>query len=469
MATHDLLIVGGGPGGEAAALYGASAGLDVGLVEMHKVGGTCLHVGCIPAKELLETAALVRHISHSEEFGINVGEVALDFSVAQERKQAIIDRLHKGLSGLLKNRNVTVYDGKGVFTGPSTVQVSGGESGEVEVTGTHTVIATGSSVRTIPGFDIDGTTVLTSDEVLALAELPDDVAVIGGGAIGCEFASMLSDLGSNVTVLEAMPSILAGADADIAKVVERSFKKRKIKVVTNATISGHTPNDSGTTITYADKSGNETRLEVDQIIVSVGRKPRTDGLGLSHTNVETDERGYVKVNEFCQTNDPNIYAIGDVIPTAQLAHIAFAEGVLIVKHLLGESPIPIDYANVPWAIYCHPEVAFAGLTESAATEAGYDIVVSKHRYAGNGRALIVGESEGMVKVIAEKRSDGTGGRIIGVHMAGPWVTEQLGQGYLAINWEATVDDVAQFIQPHPSFSELFGESVLALTGRSIHG
>ncbi len=466
MPTHDLLIIGGGPGGEAAALYGASAGLDVGLVEVNKVGGTCLHVGCIPAKELLETASVFRAVERAGEFGVNASAPTVDFAVTQQRKQAVIDRLHNGLSGLLKSRKVTMYDGMGSLHADHTVRVTGGASGDIEVTGTNVVLSTGSLPRTIPGFDIDGQIVLTSDEVLSLQSVPGSVAVVGGGAIGCEFASMLSDLGAEVTIFEFLPRILAGADEDLARIVERSFKKRGIGIKTGVAVKGHTPNPEGGTLLHY---GEDDSSAVDKVIISVGRRPRSEALGLDGTAVVVDERGFVVVDELCRTAETGVYAIGDLIDTAQLAHVAYAEGVTIVKDILGESPVPVDYANVPWAIYCHPEVAFAGMTEEAAAEAGIDVAISKHRFTANGRALIVGETEGMVKIVAEKQADGSAGRLLGVHLAGPWVTEQLGQGYLAVNWEATVADIAQFIQPHPSLSELFGESVMALTGRSIHG
>jgi dihydrolipoamide dehydrogenase len=327
------------------------------------------------------------------------------------------------------------------------------------------ILASGSVPRTIPGFDVDGRIVLTSDELLSVDELPESAVVNGGGAIGCEFASMMADLGTSVTILEALPKILPGCDDDITRLVLRSFKRRGIDVRTGVTVHGHDPGDRGTTVRF----GDDESLEVDRVVVSVGRRPLSDGLGLDGTAVQISERGHVVVDEYCRTSEPGVYAIGDVIATAALAHVAFAEGILAVKHLLGEGPLPIMYDRVPWCIYCHPEVAFAGLSEAAAAEEGYDVVVSKHRYVGNGRALIVGEPDGMVKIIAERGADGRAGRILGVHMVGPWVTEQLGQAYLSVNWEATVDEVAEFIQPHPTLSELFGESVLALTGRSLHG
>ena len=460
----DLVIIGGGPGGYAAALYGASAGLKIALIEKNKLGGTCLNVGCIPAKELLETASVFRTVAGAAEYGIQASAPTVDFSVTQVRKQRVIDQLVSGLTGLLKGRKVTLLDGIGTLSANHTVRVSGGASGEVELTGDAIVLAAGSVPRTIPGFDIDGTLVVTSDEILSLQQLPQTAVVIGGGAIGCEFASMMSDLGTKVTVLEALPKILPGCDPDATKVVERSFAKRGIDIKTGVAVTGHTPSDGRTTVHY----GEGESVTVDLVVVSVGRRPFADQLGLEGTAVKVSDRGHIEVDELGRTGEPGVWAVGDIVNTPALAHVGFAEGISVIQQVLGEDPLPIDYARVPWAIYCHPEVAFAGYTEEAAEAAGYDVVTSKHRYAGNGRAMIVGDTEGLVKVIAEKRSDGTGGRILGVHMVGPWVTEQLGQGYLAVNWEATVDEVAAFIQPHPTLSETFGETVLSLTGRSLH-
>jgi dihydrolipoamide dehydrogenase len=306
--------------------------------------------------------------------------------------------------------------------------------------------------------------VLTSDEVLMLDTLPASVAVIGGGAIGCEFASMFSDLGAQVTVLEALPSLLAGCDSDVVGVVARSFRKRGITVHTGVTVHGHSPNGSGTTVEFGDGES----VTVDAVVLSVGRRPLTDGLLADGTGVTVDGRGFVVVDEYQRTTAEGVWAVGDVVDTPQLAHVGFAEGILAVKGMLGEPAVPVEYGRVPWCIYCHPEVAFAGLTEAQAKEAGIDVVVKKDPFGGNSRARIVGEPEGLVKVVAERLPDGRAGRILGVHMVGPWVTEQLGQGYLAVNWEATPEEVGQFIQPHPTFSEAFGETVLALTGRGLH-
>lgn len=465
--AHDVIVVGGGPGGYAAALYGAAAGLDVGLVEKGRVGGTCLHVGCIPAKELLETASVFRTVARAGEFGVEAGPPALNWATTMARKQQVIDRLVGGLSSLLSRRKVTVYEGTGSLGPDRTVTVAGHSGERTTLEAGSVILATGSAPRTIDGFEVDGTVVMTSDELLSVGALPGSAAVIGGGAIGCEFASMMGDLGVEVTVLEALPRILAGCDADVASVVQRSFRKRGITVRAGVKVHGHQPrpDGSGAVVSYGDGQ----TVDVDAVVVSVGRRPRSDSLGLEATRVAVDGRGFVEVDGRCRTGEDGVWAVGDLIDTPQLAHTAFAEGMLAVKDILGEDPRPLDRMGTPWCIYCHPEVAFAGHTEESAEAAGYEVVTSSHRHIGNGRAMIVGDTEGMVKVIAELRPDGAGGRILGVHMAGPWVTEQLGQGYLAVNWEATVDDVAAFIQPHPTLSELFGESVLSLTGRSLHG
>jgi len=468
--NHDVVIIGGGPGGYAAALYGASAGLDIALVERSKVGGTCLHVGCIPAKELLETASVYRHVSAAAEFGVEAGEPRLDWSVTMARKQKVVDNLFNGLRSLLRSRKVTIVDGVGRLAGEGSVVVEGPDGATSELRAKHVILAAGSVPRTLPGFEVDGRVVVTSDELLSIEQLPRSAVVIGGGAIGCEFASMMSDLGTQVTILEALPKVLPGCDKDVADLVVRSFKKRGIAIHTGVQVTGHTPNDDGsaTVVHVGDGHGEGQDVEVELVVMSVGRRPFPDLLGLDGSGVEVDQRGYVKVDERCRTTASGVWAVGDLVATPQLAHVGFAEGITVIRDILGEDPVGVDYDRVPWAIYCHPEVAFAGYSEEQATEKGFDVVTSKHRYVGNGRAMIIGDTEGLVKVIAEKRPDGTGGRVLGVHMVGPWVTEQLGQGYLAVNWEANVDEVAQFIQPHPTMSELFGESMLALTGRSLH-
>ena len=463
--SFDLVVIGGGPGGYAAALYAASAGMQVALVEKDALGGTCLNRGCIPAKAFLETAAVKRHVDHSADFGIESGEASVNFAVTQQRKQKIVAGLVGGIAAMCKGRKVEVFNGVGSLGVDRTVSVSMNDGSSATITGTSVVLASGSVPRTIPGFDVGGP-IMTSDEVLELDYVPARVAVIGGGAIGCEFASTFADLGAEVTILEGLPKILPGLDADVTKIVERSFKKKQITTKTGVKVTGHAPSAAGGT---SVQFGEGKSVDVDVCIVSVGRRPFADQLGLQGTGVHVDERGFVVVDEYCQTGEPGVYAVGDLIDTPQLAHVGYAEAILVVKHALGEGPMPIMYDRVPWAIYCHPEVAWAGPGEDAAKAAGIDVVVGKHPFKFNSRAQIVGETEGMVKVIAKKNADGTPGQVLGVHMVGPWVTEQLSGGYLAVNWEATVDEVAEFIQPHPSMTELFGETMMSLTGRSING
>ena len=472
---YDVVVIGGGPGGYAAALYGASAGLRIAVVERDRVGGTCLHRGCVPAKEFLETAAVFRTVRGAGEFGVVAGDGSvggpahpgIDFAVSQRRKNAVVDQLFRGLSGLLKGRKVTTLSGTGTLLPGRRVRVVDGPDAGTEIAGHHVVLAAGSVPRTLPGFDVDGRFVLTSDEFLDLDHVPGSVAVVGGGAIGCEFASLLSDLGAKVTILEALDSILAGCDRDIAAAVVRSFRRRGIDIVTGVQLKGHAPREdgSGTVVQLAD--GQE--LAVSTVVVSVGRRPRTEGLLSEGTAVQLDERGFVVANHLQQTHEQHVWAVGDLAAgTPQLAHVAFAESIVVIKGILGERMVPVDYDRVPWAIYCHPEVAFSGLTEQQALDRGIAVVTKKDPFGGNSRARIIGDTEGLVKVVAEQLPDGTAGRILGVHMVGPWVTEQLGAGYLAVNWEATPDEVARFIQPHPSLSETFGETVLALTGRGLH-
>ncbi|MFM9225146.1 MAG: dihydrolipoyl dehydrogenase [Actinomycetota bacterium] len=460
----DLVVVGGGPGGYAAAFYGASAGLNVALIEKDTLGGTCLNRGCIPAKAFLETAAARRHAEHAGDFGISVTLGPIDFSVAQARKQKIVDGLVKGLTGLTKAKKVTYMLGVGSLNPDNSVTVTATDGAVSQVRGANVLLAAGSVPRTIPGFEPGGP-IMTSDEVLMLDRVPARIAVIGGGAIGCEFASTFADLGAEVTILEGLPKILPGLDADVANVVVRAFQKKKIAIKTGVSVTGHTPTGKGSTVVAF---GDGESLEVDAVSVSVGRRPFPDQLGLAATKVAVSDRGFVDVDALCRTSVAGVWAIGDLINTPQLAHVAYAEAILVVRQILGESAVPVDYDRVPWAIYCSPEVAWAGPGEEAAKAAGHDVVVAKHQFRANSRAQILGEVDGLVKIIAKKNPDGSAGQVLGVHMVGPWVTEQLSGGYLAVNWEATVDEIAHFIQPHPSLTELFGETVMSLTGRSIN-
>jgi dihydrolipoamide dehydrogenase len=458
----DVVVLGGGPGGYAAALYGGAAGLKIAVVEEQRVGGTCLHQGCVPAKELLQTAEVLRTVQRAGDFGVDLGSAvaALDLEVSQARKQSVVDKLTKGVEGLLKQRGVVTIPAWGMLAdGPGHVVRAGG----TEVVGDAVILATGSYPRGLPGLEFDGTRVLSSEHVLAMRHVPARTLVVGGGAIGCEFASMLADFGSAVTVVEMAPRLLPGADEQVADFLGRMFKRRGIAVHTDSRLTSI----EGTRELEVRFDGPDgpASVTVDQVVVSIGRGPRTAGMGFAEAGVEILPSGHVRVDGRMETTVPGIYAVGDIVDTPQLAHVGFTEAIVAIRAILGEDPPPVDYDRVPWGIYCHPEVAWAGLTEEAARARGHEIVKSVHRFGGNSRALIVGEPDGFVKIVADA-DDHT---VLGVHVIGPWATELVAEGYLAVNWEATTDDIGRLIHAHPTLSELFGESALAVGGRGLHG
>jgi dihydrolipoamide dehydrogenase len=464
MTDVDLVILGGGPGGYAAALYGASAGLSIAMVERDVVGGTCLNRGCIPAKALLQTAEVYRTASHAADFGImpeGDGAFRPDWSRVEQRTTGVVDKLVGGLSTLLKRRKVQVVNGHGRLTADGAVEVDG-----QTLRGRATIIATGSVPRSIPGFEPDGERIVTSDHSTRSDVLPERVVVVGGGVIGSEFASVFTDVGSQTTLLEALPDgvLPIGPDREVAAVLARSLERRGTKVHAGARVTAPERSDGGLVVGF-EAGGNTEKIEVDQVLVAIGRKPVVDDVGLEAAGITVTDRGFVGVDTATMaTNRPGVYAIGDVIETPGLAHVAYAEAIVAIKAILGERPAPVDYTRVPWVVYTHPEVAWAGLTEKEARDAGHDVEIHKHRFAGNGRAMIIGETDGMVKVVAAKH-----GPILGFHIVGPWASELLAEGYLAVNWEATPEEVGHFIHPHPSLSEAIGETMLTFTGRSLHG
>jgi dihydrolipoamide dehydrogenase len=462
MAEHfDVLILGGGPGGYAAALYGSSAGLRIGVIEEQRVGGVCLHRGCIPAKELLQTAEVLRTVRGASDFGVEAGDApVVDLAKTQARKQQVVDRLTRGLETLFKRGNVTVTSATGtVVDAPEpTVRVDDG----TDLTGDALVLATGSAPRGLPGLEFDGQRILSSDHVLTLEEVPQRVAIIGAGAVGCEFASLLADLGTEVTLLEALPRLLPGTDTAVSDALGRAFSKRRISTHAGVRVTS-IEGTKELTVGFEAAEGAQ-QVVVDKVIVSIGRSPRTDGIGLDSIGVELDERGFVRVDTEMRTSVTGVYAVGDVLPTPQLAHVAYAEAMVAIKSILGEPVKAIEYDKVPWGIYTHPEVAFAGLTEEQARARGHEVVVSVERFVGNGRALIIGEPEGMVKLVAERD-----GPLLGVHIVGPWATELIAEGYLAVNWEATPEEIGSLVHPHPTLSEVFGEAPLGFAGRILHG
>jgi len=455
---YDVVIIGGGPGGYAAALYAHNFGLSVALVEKDRVGGTCLVRGCIPAKSWLETAAVYQTVSRSEEFGVESSDPTVDWAAALARKNKIVDGLVKGLTGLLAARKVDIVDGVGRLV-EGGVAVTLPDGGETMLEARATIVATGSVARSIPGYEIDGERIVTSRHALDWERQPRRVAVIGAGAIGAEFASMLADVGSEVHLFEALDQILPGMEPEAAKAVGRSFRKKRIKVKTGVTVGPPEMTDDGVTIPFGD-----TSVDVDVVLVAVGRAPVTDGIGLENAGV-TVERGFIPVDRSTmQTNIDGIYAVGDVVAgTPQLAHVGFAEAIAAITHIATGETAAVDYRAIPMIVYTHPEAASVGLTEAQAIERGYDVEVTNHGMRAVGRAIIHGETGGIVKIVAEKD-----GPILGATIVDPLAGEVIHELMLAVGWEALPAEAAAFIHAHPTISEGIGETLLASAGRPLH-
>ena len=457
-SVHDVVIIGGGPGGYAAALYAHNFGLSVALVEKDRVGGTCLVRGCIPAKTWLETASVYQTVARSSEFGVGSSEPTLDWPAALARKNQIVDGLVKGLSGLLKARGVEVHDGFGrvVDGGVEVVALDGTVT---TIPAAATVIATGSVPLTIPGYEIDGERIVTSDHALDWDRQPGSVAVIGAGAIGAEFASMLADVGSEVHLFEALDQILPGMEPEAAKAVGRSFRKKRIKVKTGTRVGPARVSATGVTVPFGDES-----VEVDVVLVAVGRAPVTDRIGLESIGIDVDH-GFIPVDpETMQTVVPGVYAVGDIVAgTPQLAHVGFAEAIAAITHIATGERAPVNYRVVPMIVYTHPEAATVGLTEAQAIEQGFDIEVTNHGMRGVGRAIIHGETGGTVKIIAQKD-----GPILGATVVDPIAGEIIHELMYAVGWEALASEAAAFIHAHPTISEGIGETLLVAAGRPLH-
>ncbi|MBR7554157.1 dihydrolipoyl dehydrogenase [Allobacillus sp. GCM10007491] len=473
MATeYDLVILGGGTGGYVAAIRASQLGLKTAIVEKTELGGTCLHRGCIPSKALLRSAEIFKQTKNAAEFGVEAGSPTVNFARVQERKESIIEQLHKGVQGLMKKGKIDVYVGHGRILGPSifsptagtiSVEMNNGDENEMLVP-KNVIIATGSSPNTLPGLEIDGQTIMTSEEALEMDELPESIIIVGGGVIGIEWASMLADFGVKVTVLEYASTILPTEDEEISKEALKQLKKKGIEFFTDAEVLGDSAEvDNGVTIQA--KINDETKtFEADRLLVSVGRKPNVDNIGLNNTDIEID-RGAIKVNQFNQTKESHIYAIGDVIGGMQLAHVASHEGILAVEHITNEEPEAIRYEHVASCVYSNPEIASVGLTEKQAKEKGYDVQVGKFPFKAVGKALVHGESDGFVKMISNKENQD----LLGVHMIGPHVTDMISEAGLAMVLDATPWEIGETIHPHPTLSEVIGEAALAVDGKQIHG
>lgn len=452
MAEFDLVVLGGGSGGYACALRSAQLGLSVVLIEKEKLGGTCLHRGCIPTKALLHAGEIADNARHAGEFGVKASFESIDMAGVNAYKDGVISKLHKGLQGLVKSRNITYVEGSGKLVSRNTVEVNG-----QKYQGKNIVLATGSYAKSLPGLTIDGKQIITSDHAMNLDRVPQSVIVLGGGVIGCEFASVWKSFGADVTIIEALPRLIALEDESSSKQLERAFRKRGINFETGSKFTGATTSQSGVTVTL----DNGKTYSAEILLVAVGRGPVSQGLGYEEQGVAMD-RGYVLVDNKCRTNIPGIWAVGDLIPTLQLAHVGFQEGILVAEEIAGLNPRAINYDGVPRVTYSEPEVASVGLTTSAAKAAGHDVVELNYDLAGNGKAQIL-KTAGSVKLVAAKN-----GPILGIHMVGARVGELLAEAQLIFNWEAQASDVAPLIHAHPTLSEAMGEAHLALAGKPLH-
>ncbi len=468
---YDLVILGGGTGGYVAAIRASQAGLKTALVEKGNLGGTCLHKGCIPSKALLRSAEVYATAKKSEEFGVITSDVSVNFAKVQERKGKIVDQLHKGVQHLMKQGKIDVYEGMGRILGPSifsptagtiSVEMNNGEENEMLVP-KNVIVATGSRPRTLPGLEIGGN-VMTSDEALSMEEIPKSIIIVGGGVIGIEWASMLADFGAEVTVLEFADRIIPTEDKDISKEMQRLMKKRGVNIVTKAKVLPETLKQDGGVTISAEVKGEQKEFKAEKLLVSVGRQANTEGIGLENTDIQV-EKGHIVVNEHLQTKETHIYAIGDVIGGLQLAHVASHEGIHAVEHIANQNPSPIDYDLVSKCIYSAPEAASVGLTEDQAKEQGHKVKIGKFSFRAIGKALVFGESDGFVKIVADEETDD----ILGVHMIGPHVTDMISEAGLAKVLDATPWEVAHTIHPHPTLSEAIGEAALAVDGKAIHG
>ncbi len=456
----DVLILGAGSGGYACALRAAQLGLSVGLVEKGNLGGTCLHVGCIPTKALLHAAEVADQTRESQQFGVTATLEGIDMAGVNTYKDKVVSRLFKGLTGLIKGRGITVIEGEGRMTGPRQVTVVPNDStGEATYTGKHLVLASGSYSRSLPGLDIDGQRVLTSEQALRLDRVPRSVIVLGGGVIGCEFASVWASFGSEVTIVEALPRLVPVEDEASSKALERAFRKRKIQMRTATPFQSLKVTDEGVAVTV---EGGDV-IEAELLLVAVGRGPTTDGLGYDEQGVAMD-RGFVLADERCRTNLDGVYAVGDIVPGLQLAHRGFQQGIFVAEDIAGLEPAAIDETGIPRVTYSHPEVASVGLDEAAARAAYGDDAVETLTYdlGGNGKSQIL-MTQGFVKLV--RRTDGP---VIGVHMVGDRVGELIGEAQLIYNWEAHAEDVAPLVHAHPTQNEALGEAHLALAGKPLH-
>ncbi|MGH9898931.1 MAG: dihydrolipoyl dehydrogenase, partial [Pyrinomonadaceae bacterium] len=450
--------------GYVAAIRAAQLGLKAAIIEKDKrLGGTCTLRGCIPTKQLLQSAHLLEQMKHAEDFGIISTGIDFNFENVLKRKDKVVTKNSKGIEFLMKKNKITVFKGTGRLTLPGKVEVTG-EDGKKEIVETkNIIIATGSVVRPIPGFEVDANQVINSDQILEMKEVPKSLIVMGAGAVGVEFASVYSRFGSDTTLVELLPRLLPVEDEEISTELAKAFKKRNIRLQLDTKLEKLEKSGKGVVVTGKTSKGEAVKLEAEKILVAVGRMSFTEGLGLDGTRIKV-ERGSIKVNEYLQTDESNVYAIGDVIPTALLAHLASKEGIVAVEHIAGHNPQPVNHRLVPSCTYCDPEVASVGLTEAKAKELGFDTKVGKFPFSASGKARILGEEEGFVKIVSESKYD----EILGVHIIGPHATEIIAEACVAMQLESTAEELGRTIHAHPTVSESVMEAAEGVHNLTIH-
>jgi dihydrolipoamide dehydrogenase len=464
--TFDLVVLGAGTGGYSAAYRAGQLGMRVALVDEHKVGGTCLHIGCIPTKAMLEAADFLDRIRHAETFGITVGEATADMAAIASRRDQVVERLHKGLMSLVKKNKVEFIHGRGVLDGATRVRVSlAGDGGEVTLESTDTILATGSRVKSLPGLEPDGERIVTSDDILRSTVVPGSIIVVGAGAVGVEFASFYRDMGSEVTLLEYLPALVPLEDADVSKELERAFKRRGMRVVTSARFDPAevVADADGVRVRVAREGEEPEELRAEQMLVATGRAANTDAVGLESTQAVV-ERGIVQVDRTMRTAEPHLYAVGDIVGGLWLAHVAAHEGITAVHAIAGDEVEGIDYLRMPRGTYSRPQVASIGRSEQECERDGLPVRVGRFPFQASGKAIINGDTSGFAKVIAHAETD----EILGVHLVGAHVTELIAEASAAMLLEATAWELGEAVHPHPTLSEALGEAAMGVMGRSIN-
>jgi dihydrolipoamide dehydrogenase len=464
LAKYDLIIIGSGPGGYVAAIRAAQHGLKTGVVEKDAaLGGTCLHVGCIPTKVLLHHAELYDHFKHAQEFGFEVKECSVNWAAVLARKDKIIRKHAKGIESLFRKHKIETLPGWGRIAGPGRVSVEkDGKAAEHETR--FAMLATGSEARLLPGVEADGKVVVTNREILSLPEIPKSLIVVGAGAVGCEFASIYNSFGTDVTILEMLPRAVPLEDEEVSAELERAFKKKGIKIHTGAKVESVKKDGRGATVAFQDKAGKAQSLAAEVALIAVGRRPMTDNLGLEKTRARV-ERGFVHAGPYMETDEPRLYAIGDIVAgLPQLAHAASMEGIVAVTRMAGKDAPAVDKARIPNATYCEPQIGSIGLTEKQARDAGYNVKVGKFPFAGNSKASILGAHEGFIKVVADEKY----GEVLGVHIIGAFATEIISEAAAALQLEATLDDMMFMIHAHPTVWEALGDAFASVRGMAIN-